>query len=280
MRQYSTTAALAERARALHRPNLRRKRLTEGQIQAGKRKILFSPQFQGLSEANKLIVRKALKGADVAKDVRLESPARTVTAAEKILLSNQAGGLMPSRIVSLVLQLPARRQKTVLFSMPGQSDAVKEKAWGKVQAIRSEQHVGRVKKTLQRILKRGISKPKRLQSIASQLMTVSPGLRQKLLASISLSFTDTKQVRAIIAAKNREIRNRISGQRGIITDEHGFEVENPMLSLPLDLRPAYRALAKARRARGEEMLYPAEFLDLLREEAHRRGVTMKELFKR
>jgi len=279
MHQYSTMAALVESTRALYQPDWRQKRLTKGQIQAGKQKILLSPQFHGLSEANKIIVRNALRGKDVSKDVRSEAPARAVTDAEKILLSSHAGGLTPNRIVSLVLQLPARRQKAVLFSMPRQSDAVKEKVWERVQTTRSKQHVDRVKKTLQSILKRRISKPKMLQSIASQLMTVSPNLRQKLLEGISLSFPDAKQVWAIIAAKNREIRNRVSAQRGIITDEHGFGVKNPMLDLPLGLRPTYRALAKARRARGEEMLYLDEFLDLIREEARKRGVTMNELFK-
>lgn len=245
----------------------------EGSPSANAAQVLLSAEYHRLPASHRLIVRKAARGKDVTTDIKSTRQARPDIAVEHVLLSPQARTLKQKQIVSLVMQLEPKRQKDVLFKMPGQGDAAKASMWQKIQAQRSNGYYNAIKRKLQDEVNK-MGGHRAIPHIAKQIMTISPRQREGLLKQIGLNNADIARVFKITASKESRTRQFIQKEvRGWLVDEYGFRNRNPLTLLPNYLRPVFRAYAKDVAGRKP---YFEDFMQFLHEEAERRGMTLDE----
>jgi len=296
IRDYSTMLALVNAVTPLERVHIAQRNRKPGELgrilnspanMAIRQKVLQSPQYRRLPKALKLEVRNALRGKTTDRRL-LVSSTQTVTRAGKILQSKRGKRLRFNQVISLVMQLPARRQKTVLFSMPASGDKFRRDVWKEVQARRSKKHVERVKKTLREIVVRKGKRGRMCERIASQLMTVSPSVRGELLKGFGLSLIDVEQVRTIISAKKQKAMALIAENRE--QAKWNTAGEMPSVTLPKGLYPIFKAFAASERRKMIEAGEPeknvwgerymptiTEFFDMLRKAAVKRERALMNL---
>ena len=247
-------------------------RLMPAQIAAKKAEILMSQEYRSLTPEQQTIVRKALRGKEVSAEMASVNPNALFTKVERILRQKIARELTQGQIFSLVRQLPARKQKEVLFAMAGQSDATKAKVWERVETVRRKSHLAAVESKLRDIMIRNAPGEQRINSIVKQLMSISPAQRATIMRAAGISSADAKKSLEIVARRVQETR---AYNRAKVGATENYE----LYLIPKHLRPVYRGMAKAHRESGKERLYSSDFWEKLRQEADKRGMTMQELIQ-
>jgi hypothetical protein len=299
--QQGNAMALAERVKADKEYHNDRRSAGENQTRLVRLRrqqafdLISSPQWRALGKAGKIIVKNALAGKSITKDIKSASRSAAMTVAEQKLLARTESH-SHEQIINLLLQVQGKRQREILFAMPKMSDATKAGIWQKVEAIRSQKHFEKVRAHIQRVLASKATHKNKLNGIAGQLMTLSPKARNSALADFGLSTGTRQQVLSIVAS--RETKTKKFNLRKNWADT--------INSLPKELRPLYRAFEKFKRieVRGrfeevqqrererglvksqqttlEEFLknnkpHTTEFFEFLRKAASERKMSVEEL---